>query len=172
MSRRTIELRQRIIDRALALFNEHGLERIGMRELARDLQLRPGNLTYHFARKEDLILAQVGGHTADVERRNRTARQMNGRLVRKTLSYSRELEAVEAASTWEDWVYNLTRTVDTRSIPDRDEQGRRRWQRQTPAMEAGLTDHRWTSRNCSPPLLPLLPLNCSTRKGEKTSLSS
>lgn len=57
MSRKTIELRQHIIDRALALFNEHGIERVGMRELARDLQLRPGNLTYHFARKEDVILA-------------------------------------------------------------------------------------------------------------------
>lgn len=57
MSRKTAELRQRIVDRALVLFNEHGLERVGMRELARELELRPGNLTYHFARKEDLILA-------------------------------------------------------------------------------------------------------------------
>jgi AcrR family transcriptional regulator len=57
VSRKTPELRQRIVDRALELFNDYGLERVGMRELARDLQLSPGNLTYHFARKEDLILA-------------------------------------------------------------------------------------------------------------------
>lgn len=92
----------------------------------------------------DEVLTQVGGHTAYVERTNLTARQMNGRLVRKTLSYSKQVEALAAACAWEDWVYNLTRTVDTLSIPDQDAQGRRRWRRQTPAMKAGLTDHCWT----------------------------
>lgn len=57
MSRGESELKQRIVDRALELFNEHGTIAIGMRELARDLQLSPGNLTYHFARKEDLLIA-------------------------------------------------------------------------------------------------------------------
>ena len=31
------------------------------------------------------VLAEVGGHTAYVERTHLTSRQMNGRLVRKTL---------------------------------------------------------------------------------------
>ena len=88
------------------------------------------------------VLDLMGGHTAYVERTNLTSRQMNGRLVRKTLSYSKQLDALEAACAWEDWVYNLTRTVDTLAIPVRD--GNRRWQRQTPAMAAGLTDHMWT----------------------------
>jgi len=119
----------------------------------------------------DEVLAQVGGHTSSVERTNLTARQMNGRLVGKTRSYSKRLDALAAACAWEDWVYNLTRTVDTLSIPDRDARGRRRWQRQTPAMEAGLTAHRWTITEpltTVVPLLPLLPLNRSTRNGEKT----
>ena len=34
--------------------------------------------------------------------------------------------------------------VGGHTAPDRNERGERRWQRQTPAMEAGLTDHRWT----------------------------
>jgi AcrR family transcriptional regulator len=57
MSRKDSNLKQRIIDRAQELFNEHGIIAIGMRELARELALSPGNLTYHFARKEDLLLA-------------------------------------------------------------------------------------------------------------------
>lgn len=84
----------------------------------------------------DEVLATVGGQTSSVERTNLTARQMNGRLVRKTLSYSRQRDALDASCAWEDWVYNLTRTVDTRSIPDRNERGERRWKRQTPALEA------------------------------------
>jgi hypothetical protein len=40
------------------------------------------------------VLAHLGGHTAYVERTNLTSRQMNGRLVRKTLSYSKQLAAL------------------------------------------------------------------------------
>ena len=86
--------------------------------------------------------AVVGAHTASVERTNLTARQMNGRLVRKTRSYSKQLDALTASCAWEDWVYNLTRPVKTLALPVDTDQ--RRWQRQTPAMAAGLTDHQWT----------------------------
>jgi hypothetical protein len=105
------------------------------------------------------VLAQVSGHTAYVERTNLTARQMNGRLVRKMLSYPKQVEALEAACAWEDWVYNLTRTVDTLSIPDRDAQGSRRWQWQTPAMEAALTDHIWTVKELLTTVVAPEPLN-------------
>ncbi len=102
-------------------------------------------------------LALLGGHTAYVERTNLTSRQMNGRLVRKTLSYSKQLDALEAACAWEDWVYNLTRTVDTLALPLRD--GQRRWQRQTPAMAAGLTDHIWTIKELLMTVVPPSALN-------------
>jgi AcrR family transcriptional regulator len=46
-----------ILDRALDLFNRHGIEGVGMRELARALDLSPGNLTYHFPKKEDILVA-------------------------------------------------------------------------------------------------------------------
>ncbi len=105
----------------------------------------------------EAVLDHLGGHTAYVERTNLTSRQMNGRLVRKTLSYSKQRDALAAACAWEDWVYNLTRTVTTLSMPlPADE---RRWQRQTPAMAAGLTDHIWTIKELLTTVVPPLVLN-------------
>jgi len=88
------------------------------------------------------VLSLLGQHTAYVERTHLTSRQMNGRLVRKTLSYSKQVEMLKAASAWEDWAYNLTRPVKTLRVEVND--GLRRWQPRSPAMAAGLTDHIWT----------------------------
>src|ERR1043165_6967432 len=41
---------------------------------------------------DEKTLEFVGGQTSYVERTNLTSRQMNGRLVRKTLSFSKNLE--------------------------------------------------------------------------------
>lgn len=60
--------RRLLLDRARTLFNEHGLESVGVRELARDLGLSPGNVSYHFARKADLIEALMD----ELTDRNRT----------------------------------------------------------------------------------------------------
>ena len=103
------------------------------------------------------VLALMGGHTAYVERTNLTSRQMNGRLVRKTLSYSKQLAALEAACAWEDWVYNLTRTVDTLSLPV--QIGQQRWKRQTPAMAAKLTDHIWSIKELLSAVVPPCAVN-------------
>jgi hypothetical protein len=86
----------------------------------------------------------LGEHTAYVERTNLTSRQMNGRLVRKTLSFSKELRLLKAASTLEDALYNFTRPVKTLRIEQEDRSTSARWQQRTPAMAAGLTDHIWT----------------------------
>jgi hypothetical protein len=86
--------------------------------------------------------ALVGAHTSYVERTNLTSRQMNGRLVRKTLSFSKELALLKAASAWEDAAYNLTRPVKTLRVEV--EADDRRYEPRTPAMAAGLTDHIWT----------------------------
>jgi hypothetical protein len=61
----------------------------------------------------DEVKATLGAHTAYVERTHLTSRQMNGRLVRKTLSFSKELCLLEAASCWEDALYNFTRPLKT-----------------------------------------------------------
>jgi len=69
---------------------------------------------------------------------------MNGRLVRKTLSFSKELRFLKASSALEDAIYNFTRPVKTLRVEVANPRGQARWQQRTPAMAAGLTDHVWT----------------------------
>ena len=90
------------------------------------------------------VKEKLGCHTAYVERTNLTSRTMNGRLVRKTLSFSKELRLLKAASALEDALYNFTRPLKTlrRALPNASKQAR--WQQRTPAMAAGITDHIWT----------------------------
>ncbi len=88
------------------------------------------------------VVALMGGHTAYVERTHLTSRQMNGRIVRKTLSFSKEARLLRAACAWEDGVYNLVRPL--KSLRQEAGQGGRRWIPRSPMMAAGLTDHLWT----------------------------
>lgn len=48
---------QRILAKALELFNRDGIEHIGVREIAKALRMRPGHLTYYYPDKESLVLA-------------------------------------------------------------------------------------------------------------------
>jgi AcrR family transcriptional regulator len=60
--------RQHLLDRARELFNEHGLEAVGARDLARDLDLSPGNVSYYFPRKENLVaelMKELGDRNAE-----------------------------------------------------------------------------------------------------------
>ncbi len=41
---------------ALAMFNERGLEAVGVREIGRELGMSPGNISYYFPSKNDLIV--------------------------------------------------------------------------------------------------------------------
>ena len=69
---------------------------------------------------------------------------MNGRLVRKTLSFSKELRFLKAASALEDALYNFTRPLKTLRVEVEAPSAYLRWQPRTPAMAARLTDHIWT----------------------------
>ena len=101
---------------------------------------------------DDTTLEHTGQRTTCVERTNLTSRHMNGRLVRKTLGYSKRFEMLEAACAWEDVVYNFARSVKTlrREINFEGQ----RWLQRSPAMAAGLTDHIWSIRE----LLMLVPI--------------
>jgi len=101
-------------------------------------------------------LEQTGERTVYVERTNLTSRQMNGRLVRKTLGFSKQLRMLRAASAWEDGVYNLARSVKTLRVEVKD--GVRRWQQRSPMMAAGITEHIWSIRE----LLTLVPVPTNT----------
>ena len=48
---------QRILEHARRAFNERGVAAVGVREIARDLGLSPGNVSYHYPTKEALITA-------------------------------------------------------------------------------------------------------------------
>lgn len=88
------------------------------------------------------VIDLLGESIAYVERTHLTMRQMNGRLVRKGLGFSKEFDMLWASCTWDDTVYNLSRAVKTLRVET--EQVGRRWKPRSPAMAAGLTDHIWT----------------------------
>lgn len=53
------ETARRILDHARRAFNERGVSAVGVREIARDLGLSPGNVSYHFPTKEALVAALI-----------------------------------------------------------------------------------------------------------------
>lgn len=53
------DTRQRILDTARRLFNKDGLRHVGVRDVARAAGISAGNLSYHFATKDDLVAALV-----------------------------------------------------------------------------------------------------------------
>jgi hypothetical protein len=105
---------------------------------------------------DDTTPDRTGTRTTCVERTNLTSRQMNGRLVRKTLGYSKRVEMLKAACAWEDMVYNLTRSAKTLRCEIHIDG--KRWLRCSPAMAAGLTDHIWSIRD----LLTLVPVSTNS----------
>jgi AcrR family transcriptional regulator len=50
------EMRDRILDVALELFNEQGYDKTSLREIAERLDVTKAALYYHFERKEDILL--------------------------------------------------------------------------------------------------------------------
>ena len=69
--------RQKIQDKALEMFNERGIEYVGLRELASILDMRVSNITYYFPTKDDLVYElslELGKANSEViaERQNLT----------------------------------------------------------------------------------------------------
>jgi len=50
------DTRERILEAALALFNVDGSHAVSTRHIATRLEISPGNLYYHFANKEEIVL--------------------------------------------------------------------------------------------------------------------
>ncbi|RRB01116.1 TetR/AcrR family transcriptional regulator [Larkinella rosea] len=55
MSKFFMTTEEKIVAKALELFNERGIEYVGLRELAAVLGIRVGNITYYFPTKDDLV---------------------------------------------------------------------------------------------------------------------
>lgn len=95
----------------------------------------------------------LGKTTAYLERSHLTSRLFNGRQVRKTLAFSKDVDCYRAAATWEDMYYNLVKPHKSLRLRVTDAPGRK-WKLRTPAMAAQLTDHVWTVKE----LLTSIPL--------------
>lgn len=52
-----IDTKQRILETARQLYNVHGLTKVSQRQIADEMGISPGNLTYHFKKKQELNLA-------------------------------------------------------------------------------------------------------------------
>ena len=64
-----MDTRKKILDKALEMFNERGIEYVGLRELAAILDIRVSNITYYFPTKDDLVYAlslELGKANAEV----------------------------------------------------------------------------------------------------------
>jgi hypothetical protein len=103
----------------------------------------------------DEVTHLLGKTTAYIERSNLTSRLFNGRQVRKTLAFSKDLDCYRAAATWEDCYYNLVKFHKSLRLRVQDIPARK-WQPRTPAMVANLTQHAWTVKE----LLTSIPLKC------------
>ena len=101
----------------------------------------------------EAVTQLLGETTAYIERSQLTSRLFNGRQVRKTLAFSKDLDCYRAAATWEDLYYNLVKPHKSLRIRVSETPGRK-WKPQTPAMAAALTDHVWTVKE----LLTSIPL--------------
>jgi hypothetical protein len=98
------------------------------------------------------VIKLLGKSTAYIERSNLTSRLFNSRQVRKTLAFSKDIDAYRAAASWEDSYYNLVRPHKSLRLAVQDDVSRK-WSPRTPAMTAKLTDHIWTVKE----LLTTLP---------------
>jgi len=104
-----------------------------------------------FGQADDIaVIIQADGcgtevNTADVERNNLTMRQSVGRLVRKALSFSKNVHFLQRHIDLDDTIDNFVKPHRAlrRWVRGGKPQGRK-WQQRTPAMAAGLPDHVWS----------------------------
>jgi len=130
------------------------LKQITRRVIERGRVLLPGQQTPAEDRVQvtALLAASQGGgglNTSYIERLNATFRSRLCALVRQTRSLVRLPETLEGSMYLVGCVYNFcsvhrSLALELRVVSARGEQ--RRWVGRTPAMAAGLTDHRWSVR--------------------------
>jgi len=85
-----------------------------------------------------------GINTAYIERLNATFRQRLSSLVRRTRALARQPETLQAGMYVLGCVYNFCTYHHSLRVPYYLSQYTRRWLQRTPAIAAGLTDHRWS----------------------------
>ena len=93
-----------------------------------------------------LTVSQGGGHinTAFIERLNATFRQRLPWLTRRCRYLARQPETLQASMFVLGCVYNFCTYHHSLRLALHLPHRRRRWLHRTPAIAAGLTDHRWS----------------------------
>jgi hypothetical protein len=82
--------------------------------------------------------------SAFIERLNATFRQRIAPLTRRSRALARCPQTLSHALFLQGCVYNFCTPHANLAVPLYLGRQRRRWVQRTPAMAAGLTDHRWT----------------------------
>lgn len=94
------------------------------------------------------LIQATQGHgsinTAFIERLNATFRQRLANLVRRTRSLARQPETLQAGMYILGCVYNFCTYHQSLRVPFYMAKGGCRWLQRTPAIAAGLTNHRWS----------------------------
>lgn len=89
---------------------------------------------------------QGGINTAYIERLNATFRQCLAPLARRTRALAQQPDTLQAGMYIVGCIYNFCTYHQSLRVPLYLSKVRRRWLRRTPAIAAGLTDHRCTVR--------------------------
>jgi transposase-like protein len=106
----------------------------------------------------------TGVNTAYIERLNATFRGALSSLTRRGRAIARDASVLTAGMYLVGCAYNFCWFHDSLRIEAGAGQ-RRRWRERTPAMAAGLTDHRWTMREWLSRPIPLPPWVPPKRRG-------
>ena len=75
---------------------------------------------------EQAVRPLLGENTAYAERNHLTMRHFNGRLVRKSLAFSKKVRMLAVSTAWEDLYYNFVRVHKSLRKPSR-QAGKTQW---------------------------------------------
>jgi transposase-like protein len=117
---------------------------------------------------QQLIQASQGHggiNTAFIERLNATFRQCLAPLARRTRALAQQPETLQAGMYIVGCIFNFCTYHQSLSIPLYLSPTRRRWLHRTPAIAAGLTDHRWSVRELFLFKVPPSPWTPPKRRG-------
>jgi transposase-like protein len=109
-----------------------------------------------------------GINTAYIERLNATFRQRLASLARRTRALVRQPETLPLGVYVLGCMYNLCTYHDSLRQPFYLARGGQRWLQRTPAIAAGLTDHRWTVEELFNFRVPPAPWTPPKRRGRRS----